>query len=279
MQPIKDILETLEEDIQMTTQLEQPLLARSEQIIKLIQQSIQNIREQMASYSFKDDEEEIFFFKALLPEFYARLIYHLHVFHVEAKRPKASVKIQKRILRNELKRIAMFFQKHAPFVEYYNAGNTYLDDKYFTRDAASDAMPFLLDDYSLVLDTICCTTYSFVLSKIKAFEQVQHYIIRELNNLEKKSDGIQDDALKPEKWKLGPFALVELGYLIHLTGGLPGTLKSTMDFLEKCFDTRIGNYSRMLQQMRIRKEERAAYLTKGIDLFYRHMDELDDKLS
>lgn len=252
-------------------------IKRAERAIRTIQLAISDVRTKVSIHQFENEEEEICFFKDLLPEFYSRLILELHVFQLESRRPKASVKLQRQVLQNELKYITFFLEKHAGFLQYYNAGDTSLDRQYFVRNPSGSASPLLLLDCSLALDNSFCTTYSLILSEIKAFEKLQRYVLIESYGLKHKNKHGGNNVIEPMEWKLGPFALTELGYLIYLTGAIPGSLKTVMAFLGKIFDIPLSNTSRILQQMRIRKGERAAFLAKGIRLVHQHMDSLDAK--
>lgn len=279
MNQIENILTELDEDLNTAAHDEKNQIKLAKNAIELILAAIAELREKVTWHKFENSNEEIIFFKELLPEFYARLIYNLHVFHLESRRPKASIKLQKKILQNELKDIALFFEKHNTFLIYCNEGNTYLDQEYFTRKKTATSSPSLLYDCSLAMDTSFCTTHSFISAQFLAFEKIQSYVIKELYSLDNKNAVIDENRIEPVKSPVGPFNLTELGYFLHLTGTIPGTLKQAMDFVGKCFDTRITNYSRILQQIRIRKGERATFLTKGLRLFNEHMDNLDEKSS
>jgi hypothetical protein len=275
---IETLLDSLKMKLDSISDSDAKVIEKSRQSLTAVQMAIIDLKDKCTPFDFPDREAEVNFFKNILPEFYSLLIYHLRVFNLEANRPIASQELYRKMLQRELKDIKRFFEKQAGFIKYYNSDSQFLDQEYFTRGRAQ--LPFMLIDYSIALDPNFCTTYSLVISQILAFEKLQTYLLNELKMLNQPigTPSHLQVSVKSKKWLLGPFTLIELGYLIHLTGGVSGTLKSTMDFLEQVFDIKLGNYSRVLQEMRIRKEDRTIFLTKGRQMLYDHMDRLDDNI-
>jgi len=274
---VEELYENLDDDLRYIETEQATPQERNLNAVLKAEAAITTLKEKMKDYQFENDTEEIYFFRNSLPLFYSRLIFHLRLYNLETNRQGTSRKLCKKLFQHELKDIDLFFKKQITFRQYYHSGNTLLDKELFTKHHDHVQLPFLLTDYSFVLDPDFCTTYSLILSQMLAFEKLQEYIFVEL----KKLDSIQlpdaPESITPKKWQLGSFALIELGYLLHLTGAIHGNLKDTMNFLEDCFETKLGNYSRTFQKMRIRKGDRAAFLVKGIDTVYRHMDSLDDE--
>jgi len=270
---ITNLLESLEDDLKLVQEENSSVLDIQHKSVLVVEKAIKLMKDWIKHYRFKDSTEEVAFFRNSLPLFYSKLIYHLRLYHLETKHQGAGRKLYKKALQDELKDINLFLKKQASFRQYYNSGSNRMDKDLFTR--TQPELPILTADCSLALDPEFCTTYSIILSQMLAFQQLQDHIFIEL----KKQDTIESLLVTPapikKKWQKGSFALVELGYLLHLTGAIHGNLRDTMQFLENCFDTKLGNYSRTFQKMRIRQGDRAIYLVKGIDSIYKHMDDLD----
>lgn len=108
-----------------------------------LKDSLNKLRNFISIYNFKNQEEEIHFFKYVKPIFFSKYIYYGKLFNVESFYPVGSIEIQEAYLRNELDKIYNFHRKHSEFYHYYRSGNTHLDDKYFTR---CDDDSYLLED-------------------------------------------------------------------------------------------------------------------------------------
>ena len=106
---------------------------RCEKAIEIIIVSIQKLKILFLKEKFKNQEQEIDFFKNIKPKFTSKLIYYNVIFKIETKKPHGGERILKKYLNNELDKLKRYFDNNLDFYRYYRTGSNYLDIKYFTR--------------------------------------------------------------------------------------------------------------------------------------------------
>jgi RteC protein len=88
-------------------------LRQPELSIESIQKSLSRLKELVYSYTFGNQDEEIYFFKCTKPSFFSKLIYHVKVYNIEMHKPHGSDKAKRKYLLNELYNIESFIWKYA----------------------------------------------------------------------------------------------------------------------------------------------------------------------
>lgn len=86
----------------------------------------------IADYTFRDEVEEIEFFKTVKPRICHRLIYYRKIYNIEMNRPVGS-ESQRSYLIDEIRGINRYNEKRSDFVRYYRSGLTHLDALYYLR--------------------------------------------------------------------------------------------------------------------------------------------------
>ena len=106
---------------------------RCEKAIEIIIVSIQKLKILFLKEKFKNQEQEIDFFKNIKPKFTSKFIYYNIIYKIETKKPYGGERIVKKYLNNELQKLKTYFDNNLDFYKYYRTGNNYLDFKYFVR--------------------------------------------------------------------------------------------------------------------------------------------------
>ena len=112
---------------------ETDLILKAQKSIICIRDILSKLRTFIVGYTFKNEEEEIYFFKVIKPEIVSQLIYHVKINNFESKRPLGSLEIQQNYIVKELEKLTMYFSNHLEFYRYYRMNSTFLDDKFFVR--------------------------------------------------------------------------------------------------------------------------------------------------
>lgn len=131
----------------------------------------------IAGYTFRDDAEEIHFFKEIKPRLYFGLIYY----NIEMNRPEG-VESQRAYLIDEIKVINRYNSKRSDFVRYYRSGLTHLDSIYYLRGHADVAL--YLDSFYYERDPMFSTNCDFTVARLLANESLTEYLNKELDVLE-----------------------------------------------------------------------------------------------
>lgn len=277
MLPFIDTLYNEMNESLMQVHIEQEdLIPQAEQAYHITEEYILKLKEFILSYAFKNQEEEVRFFKEEKPLFLKEFIYYAEMFYIESKRPVGDSEIQKAYLKGNLERIRIYFQRNNYLYTYHRTGKTYLDHIFFLH--GSEEVP--LDPvYSLDMDSRFSRVYSFKLSKLLAFEQLHDYIQTAIYKLEDDlSISEQEAPAKNITWTASKAKLIELAYALHSSGTFnfgKADLKQIVSALEYSFNIHVGNFYRVFQGQRIRKKSRTAFLDSLKENLIRRMDETD----
>ena len=98
----------------------------------------------IADYTFRDEVEEIEFFKTVKPRICHRLIYYRKIYNIEMNRPVGSIEAQREYLDAHVRAINAYTQKRLDFIRYFRSGATHLDSLYFLR-GQTDTEQYLED--------------------------------------------------------------------------------------------------------------------------------------
>lgn len=132
------------------------------------------LKEMLKSHSFANNEEEIWFFKALKPKFTALIEYYTLVYHALLFMPTMNDDDAQLFWRKENERIHHFYSKNAAFCQYYKSGNTSLDALYFLSSNAAGCN----NCYNKLYDTDpeMITSHGHLASTLLAYDMYEAYI-------------------------------------------------------------------------------------------------------
>lgn len=279
LQYYENIAETLQENIrELFMEIDSPIVL-SEECVKLVLKSLSEMRNFVITRKFKDEQEEILFFKELKPQILSKLIYHNSVLKIETKKPNGGEKIIRKYYENQLAKLKIYFENNLDFYKYYRTGSSYLDQYYFVRGKYD--IKLNLDTYFFESDHSFNTSYDYKAAKIIANDQLQVYLENELAELYKKytdnnSQRIHNSVLK---WTAPKVSMIELMYALHSEGVLNnGTadLKDIAECFEKIFSVDLGQYRRTFLEIRVRKSDRTKFIDKLRKTLIDRMDNADE---
>lgn len=100
-----EIIESLEGKISdLNLEIDNPIVL-SEESIKLVLKSLSALRDFVLQRTFKNEQEEILFFKELEPQILSKLIYHNSVLKIETKKPNGGEKIIRKYYESQLAKL------------------------------------------------------------------------------------------------------------------------------------------------------------------------------
>jgi len=243
-------------------------------------QSLWKIMEQLKSfvlgYEFKDEAEEIRFFKQVKPNFQSELIYQYEVYRIESNRPVGKKKNIRNHYLKELDGIELFFEKHHSLYVYHQTEQDGRDADYFIR-----SKPGLMQDpdFSMDMDIRCSTLQGNILAKLMAYERIIKYLLKTISAVRimpHVSDGLKHQL----KWTDSKVNLIELAYALYCKGCFnhgKAEIKQIIELLEQVFQIDLGNFYGVFQQnIRLRKlKSSTEFLDQLIEYLKRRMDGLD----
>lgn len=99
MEIIKNITQEYLEKLQTLENNEGDILHIAPPIIKLLEDMFKKLKAFISDYEFKDENEEIRFFKKIKPQLFSKLIYYQKIYKIETMRPNGSDDAQKQYLK------------------------------------------------------------------------------------------------------------------------------------------------------------------------------------
>ena len=220
-------------------------LSNTSAAITILEDSFDSLKESISRYTFKDEAEEIHFFKVTKPQLFSKLIYYQKVCRIEVARPAGSNAAIRTYLTKELDRIQYYFERNIDFYKYYRNGYTHFDNYYFLRGKPD--IHLSLDSFYFERDPKFSTCYDFTVSKVIANDMLTVYIKNELVRLDKNPEEDQISIAFPkvkETWTGSKTDLVELLYALYELGcfnfGKISLVRLT-GYLENVFNISLGD--------------------------------------
>lgn len=234
------------------------ILKKSLDASHVLGNAFDRLKEFIIAYKFKDEEEEILFFKEIKPKMFCHLIYYRKVYNIEMHRPVASIEAQKEYLKMKMDAIHGFNNKILDFYRYYRSGATYLDAAYFVRGKPDTEQ--YLESFYYECDPQFSTNCDFKVAKIIANDMLQAYLLSELELLDNymlKSNTSSFPKVKLT-WTGSKTELIELIYALDTEGCFNNgkiPLIQIAAYFESVFNIELGNnIARNFYDMRIRNQ-------------------------
>jgi len=267
----------MNEELEQLAMTSDNILQRAEQSYLAVEHTLAELKEYILSYTFKDKDEEIKFFKEIKPMFLSELIYYMEIFQAESW--KSPVGREEEIAHYGLgtKRVDFYFKRHNELYTYYRKGSCENDERYFLR---KEPMPGQIMSFSFSdMDPRFSTIYSFHFAKMQAYEQFSNYLQQCVYRLEHPGmEQVNDESKKSRNvWTDSKADLIELAYGIYARGSVnhgKADIKEIITALELVFNVNLGNFYRTFQNLRIRKN-RTPYWDAAKDALIKTMDNTD----
>ena len=246
-------------------------LQKAERSYQYVQRAIQNLKIFILDYSFRDQAEEIKFFKEIKPQFLSELIYYKELYYIESGKPFADQEVIISYYRQHIDRIRMFFERNQDLYNYYLMDKTHNDERYFIRTSFEEDF---ISESIAEFDTRFCTLHSYNLSKIFALENVYTFVNQSISQIENPELGATNSGDKRfrNKWTGTNTGIIELGFALWASGAVndgKGGYGQVIEALAMVFNCKIGNYHRTLQNMSIRKKDMTPLLHSCIEAYNR----------
>ncbi|SFW67013.1 RteC domain-containing protein [Chitinophaga sancti] len=261
---------------ELIAELENPILL-SEQVIELILLTLADLKVFVLKRGFKNDEEEIYFFKYQKPVIVSKLIYYNAIYKIETGKPYGTKRTNK-YLKKELKKLKKFFDNNFDFYKYHRNNNDFLDDKLFLR--GKHDIKLCLDTYYFESDHSFSTSHDYKVAKIMANDLIQLYLKNKIFITKKKA--LKD--LGPPNiflnWTGSKAGMIELIYALHYQGVFDNgstDIRLIAEYFEQLFGVDLGNFYHTYLEIRNRKINRTKFLDKLRDTLIKKMDEQDAK--
>ena len=244
-------------------------------IVEFLQIRIHTLKNKLLESGFKDEQEEICFFKEMKPQVLSKLLYFNKIYTIELKRPNGSNLIQKNYYEHELNSLTFFFNRNLDFYQYYRSNAIHLDDYYFRRGKPNIRLG--VDSSQFVSDTTFSTCYDYKVAKILSNEMLRIYLNKKLQQIDRLSEHSGNkQTTQKNKWTGTKVAAIELGYGIYAAKVIDSgkaDIREIMTALQNILGIDLGDYYRTYIAIKSRKKDRTAFLKYLADCLEKRMDE------
>lgn len=254
------------------------IIEDSKAILLFLKEKLAELKQTILSEQFKDEAEEITFFKHQKPLLLGRLIFFYKILHIESNCPPC-MELMTDYYRKQQEEQKLFFDRIVSFYQYYRSGATYRDRYYFLREKREicpETELFLFEE-----EPEFSTGYDGLVARILAMEMLYAYLTSRRRALTQEAPGIQVSALvKEHHWTDKKVAAVELIYALHAAGSIDNgqiDIIELANLFEIVFHIELDDLYRTFIHMRERKNSRTVYLDYLKEKIQKRMDETDDK--
>ncbi|MBP7920044.1 MAG: RteC domain-containing protein [Parabacteroides sp.] len=247
------------------------VITKSLEASRVLADAFKQLKLFVLSHNFKNDDDEISFFKEIKPRLCFRLIYYRKVYNIEMNRP-IGIDKQREYLCDILNDINKYNSKRLDFIRYYRSGSTHLDALYFLRDS-TDAEQYL-ETFFHELDPKFSTNCDFKVAKILSNDMLSAYLMQEIELLN--DNGMRAGSFNfpttKKTWKGSKAELQEQIYAWDSAGTFGDVpLTQLYDYIQNVFNIQLDtNLSRTFGDLKIRNAP-TPFLEKLKDALLRRM--------
>ncbi len=242
---------------------------------ELISSAIDRIKEKLKNYQFEKTEEEIIYFKMVLPETISLCIYYTEKIEWDRIRRQGSPESLYRFKDRIYSQTENFRISHPDFHDYCVSGKTHLDQLYFLRSSPMNTQREY--SFEFIINPNSPPIYSGMKARLIAFTRLE----RELNGNTSCSDteatGLNHETASLP-WLLPKICLTELIYALKEVGafGEGKELTAIKTCFEKMFRINLGNISRTFQEILARKKGHTSFLDKLKECLLKKITDMEE---
>jgi len=230
-----------------------------------LQDLLGSVKKYLIEEGFKNDEEEIHFFRCIKPQILGKLIYYNKIYRIETTCPVSNGKMYYSYFSGQLANLKREYIEHlcsSDFYRYYRSGRTDRDDTYFKRGNINyhDGLNSIVFE----IDPEFSTFFDYKTARIISNDLLYTYLLTKINPDENPDVILQ----KPESskdifWTDSKNAIIELIYALYASGvishGKIGIRKISLMF-QILFRIPLGDLHHAFHRMKTRSGSRTSFL-------------------
>ena len=254
------------------------VLTVSLEILHYIEMKLKEIHKWLKKYIFLSIQEEIYFFKELIPRMVSKLLFYKELLKLEASLPPSKKKKRKHY-EELLTTIHQYVVTNKDFYEYYRSRTSFRDEDLFVRHCYKDIIRY--DCCLINFDSKLSTSHDFNVAIIIANDMFTSYLENKLDDLNGKCKFNNTQLERKFNWTGTKVDMTELVYAFQATGCINNgnfDLKELAVFLGTMFNVEIdsnlyGNYS----DIKSRKVLKTRFISTMSDKLIEKMNNEDSK--
>jgi hypothetical protein len=222
-------------------------------VLRAVRAALKTLKDYLKKHPFKDEAEQIYFFKHLKPLFECRRIYELELYNILTSIPAGDAETIRNFYKEELQVVQRFFRHISFHYGYYKLMATDLDSLLFVRGVSVQSV--LIPEVPEP-DPEFATSGDYLFAKIKAFEMLRDYLVDKLKEPGHLEHTLPASVKTAKKWTGEQVNLVELAYGLYYTGQLDNgniEVKDIVALLEQVFSIKLKSAYHTFGNIRRRK--------------------------
>jgi RteC protein len=233
-----------------------------DQRLLLISAVLDPLKQKLPDYIFDSDENEIRFFKKTLPDILSLFIYYTEKSALETSELIGTRKSRIEYRSRLLKRIEDFSTENTALYDYYSGRKTNFDGYYFLRCSPLNQEAAVL--FGALVDPRFCPGFSIKMAMISAFRKLDSILCE--NGSEQPTNGTETTVVSGLHWTGTKRDLTELVYAMkkYVNNG-KAPVKEVVKGFQYLFNTDLGNYPRVYQEILSRKKSESYFLNQLVD--------------
>ena len=181
----QEILQKIENEIAQVCSDDMVSLEQTSYMVNFIKPLFLELRANVSSFKFENEQAEIEFFKKLKPEILSKYLYYNKISNITTKCPIGSTETRREYFTSELGNLKYFFDRNLDFYQYYRSKATHLDNYYFVRGYMN--FQLCTDSSFLDKDPAFSTGFDYKVAKILCNDMLNIYLNQQLQLLDKNS--------------------------------------------------------------------------------------------
>lgn len=230
-----------------------------------LQDLLFSVKKYISDEGFKNNADEIHFFRTIKPQILGKLIYYNKIYRIETTCPVSNGNMYFSYFSSQLANLKREYIDHicnSDFYRYYRSGRTDRDETYFKRGNINyhDGLNSIVFE----IDPTFSTFFDYKVARIIANELLYTYLLTKINP-DENPDAIfqKPESSKDVFWTDSKNALIELVYALYASGvishGKIGIRKISLMF-QILFGTTLGDLHHAFHRMKTRAGSRTAFL-------------------
>ena len=274
---LNDILTEIQNYEKSVSEHSTNLIDESYRVTVYLKDLLFKVKNKIFEDGFKDDSEEIHFFKHIKPQILGKLIYYNKVFRIETSCPVCNGKMYHTYFSNRLHELKKENTEHicnSDFYRYYRSGRSDKDEVFFQLGKINyhDG----LNSFVFEIDDQFSTFYDYKVARIIANDLLYNYLQTKINPDENQYLILQNgESTKDLFWTDSKNALIELIYALYSSGvishGKVGIRKISLIF-QILFRIPLGDLHHAFHRMKTRNGSRTAFLDQLKQSLEEYMD-------
>lgn len=270
----KGVLETIKSKEIELNLIDSTSISKAYEMIRFLRLLLMKLKEEILQLGFKNQKDEIDFFKVIKPQVLGKLIFYNKLYSIETSCP-IDVVVKNKYYHKHLEELNLEYKKYFAyneFYKYYNANRTDKDIEYFTLGKTD--LLIGINSFIFEIDLLFSTYYDYKIARIVAHDLLQNYLhekILEHDTIINNSQLLSSNLI----WSESQNALIELIYALYLSGSInngKGEIRKIAVLFQQLFDIKLLDIHHAFHRMKTRAKSKTCYLDKLKEVLEEHMN-------